>query len=141
MAIDNNAGVVRHERDAGRSVFYGDARAPDVLKSLGVGEARLIIVTVDDFQVTEQLVTSLHRTFPGLEILARGQDQERCQRLLAQGARLAVSENLEASIALAQAALHSAGGDSEANNAIIERYRKAYYDGTRTKTTRREPPA
>ncbi|MGB5539611.1 MAG: monovalent cation:proton antiporter-2 (CPA2) family protein [Gammaproteobacteria bacterium] len=141
VAIDNNADVVRHERDAGRSVFYGDARAPDVLKSLGVGEVRLIVVTVDDFHVTEQLVTSLHRTFPGLEILARGQDQELCQRLRAQGARLAVSENLEASIALAQAALQSAGGDSEANNAVIERYRKAYYDGTRTKITRRDPPA
>jgi voltage-gated potassium channel Kch len=141
VAIDNNAGVVRHERDAGRSVFYGDASAPDVLKSLGVGEARLVIVTIDDFELTEQVVASLHRTFPGLDILARGHDLERCQHLLAQGARLAVSETLEASIALAQAALDKSGGDGAENSAVIERYRKAYYAGTRTQTLRRDPPA
>ncbi|MGB5259155.1 MAG: portal protein, partial [Gammaproteobacteria bacterium] len=68
-----------------------------------MGDAGLIIVTIDDFQEAEQVVSSLHRTFPKLDILARGQDLERCQSLQVQGARLAVSENLEASIALAQA--------------------------------------
>jgi len=140
VAIDNDAGVVKRERSAGRSVFYGDARAPDVLKSLGIGDAQLVIVTVDDFQVTEQVVSSLHRTFPGLDILARGHDQVRCQHLLAQGARLAVSENLEASIALARAALLKAGGDADENNAVIERYRKAYCSGTRSEALRRDPP-
>ncbi len=49
VAVDNNANVVKRQLKAGRSVFYGDARKPDVLKSLGVGDAGLVIVTVDDF--------------------------------------------------------------------------------------------
>jgi monovalent cation:proton antiporter-2 (CPA2) family protein len=141
VAIDNDADVIRRERSAGRSVFYGDAHAPDVLKSLGIGDAQLVIVTVDDFQVTEQVVSSLHRKFPGLDILARGHDQERCLSLLTQGARLAVSENLEASIALAHAALLKARGDTDENSAAIERYRKAYYSGTRSEALRRDPPS
>ncbi|MEZ5541907.1 MAG: monovalent cation:proton antiporter-2 (CPA2) family protein [Pseudomonadota bacterium] len=140
-AIDLNADVVRRERDAGRSVYYGDARAPQVLKSLGVGEARLVIVSVDDFRLTEQLVGSLHGTFPHLDILARGHDQERCRQLLARGARVAVSENLEASIALAQAALQQSGGDAGENAATVARYRDAYYDGTRDAALRRDPRA
>jgi len=127
VAVDNEAGVVKREHSAGRSVFYGDARQPDVLKSLGVGEAGLVIVTIDDFRVTEQVVSSLHRTFPKLDILARGDDLQRCQRLQVQGARLAVSENLEASIALAHAALEKVTGDDAENDAAIDRFRKAYY--------------
>lgn len=139
VAIDNNAELVRRERGAGRTVFYGDARAPDVLKSLGVGDATLVIVSVDDFQVTEQLVSSLHRLFPALDILARGHDQERCLTLQRHGARLAVSENLEASIALAKAVLKKSRTDRVGNSEAIDRYRRAYYAGTRAGTLRRDP--
>ena len=130
VAVDNEASIVERERAAGRPVFYGDARQPDVLKSIGVGDARLVIVSMDDFQATDQVVSSLRRTFPQLDILARGQDQERCQRLLLQGARLAVSENLEASIALANVALVKVRGEDAENDAAIDRFRKAYYSAT-----------
>jgi voltage-gated potassium channel Kch len=133
VAVDNEAGVVKRERSAGRSVFYGDARQPDVLKSLGVSDAGLVIVTVDDFRVAEQVVSSLHRTFPKLDILARGHDLEHCQRLQAQGVRLAVSENLEASIALAQAALAKVTQDDEENDAAIDSFRKTHYSGAKGK--------
>lgn len=127
VAIDNNASVVKRERNAGRSVFYGDARQPDVLKSLGVDEASLVIVTVDDFQAAEQVVSSLHRTFPKLDILARGHNLEHCQNLRLHGAWLTVSENLEASIALAQAALAKVKEDKVKNDAAIDRFRNDYY--------------
>ncbi|MEA3410668.1 MAG: monovalent cation:proton antiporter-2 (CPA2) family protein [Pseudomonadota bacterium] len=133
VAVDNECNVVKRERRAGRSVFYGDARQSEVLKSLGVGNADLVIVTVDDFQVAEQVVSSLHRTFPKLDILVRGHDFERCQSLQLQGARLAVSENLEASIALGQAALTKVKGDDVENEVAIERFRKTYYASTREK--------
>jgi len=131
VAVDNGAGIVKRERSAGRSVFYGDARQPDVLTSLGVGEADMVIVTMDDFKATEQVVSSLHRLFPQLPVLARGQDQQRCRQLLVNGAQLAVSENLEASIALANAALQKVKGDDVENDAAIDRFRKAYYSESR----------
>ena len=127
VAVDYDALLVKRERGAGRSVFYGDARQPDVLNSLGVGDAGLIIVTVDDFQASEQVVSSLHRSFPELDILVRGHDQEHCRSLRLQGAWLAVSENLEASIALAHAALTKVKGDDVENDAAIESFRRAYY--------------
>jgi len=127
IAIDYNADLVRRERNAGRAVFYGDARKPDVLRSLGVGDAALVIVTVDDFQATGEVVSCLHRMFPKLSILARGHDMEHCKSLQAQGAWLAVSENLEASIALGQAALSQVGADEVENDLAIDQYRKNYY--------------
>jgi monovalent cation:proton antiporter-2 (CPA2) family protein len=127
VAVDSDAGVVNRERRAGRPVFYGDARQFIVLKSLGVGDADLVMVTVGDLQATEQLVSSLHRMFPRLDILARGHDLEHCQSLQARGAWLAVSENLEASIAFAHAALTKFMGDDVENDETIERFRQEYY--------------
>ncbi|MFC1797583.1 NAD-binding protein, partial [Pseudomonadota bacterium] len=130
VAVDIDASLVKRERIAGRSVFYGDARQPDVLKSLGVHKAGLIIVTVDDFQATEQVVSSLHRELPELNILARGHSLEHCRSLQIRGAWLAVSENLEASIALAHAALVKVKGEDVENDAAIDRFRKDYYSDT-----------
>lgn len=131
VAVDYDATLVKRERGAGRSVFYGDARKPDLLKSLGVGDAGLVMVTVDDYHVTEQVVSLLHSTFPNLDILARGHDLEHCRSLYAQGAWLAVSENLEASIALAHAALERVNGDDVENDAAIDQFRKVYDSATR----------
>jgi voltage-gated potassium channel Kch len=114
----------------GRSVFSGAARQPDVLKSLDVGEAGLVIVTVDDFHAAEQVVSSLNRTFPALEILARGHNLQHCQILRSEGAGLVVSENLEASIALAQAALTRLGSENAENDMAIEKFRGTYYAAT-----------
>jgi len=126
VAVDYDAKLVKRERGEGRAVFYGDARQPDLLKSLGVGDARLVMVTVDDYQVAEQVVSLLHHTFPDLNVLARGHDLERCRTLYEEGAWLAVSENLEASIALAHAALERVSGDDVENDAAIEQFRKLY---------------
>lgn len=133
VAVDYDAGLVRREREAGRTVFYGDARQPDVLRSLGVDDAGLIIITVDDFHATEQIVSSMHLMFPKLNILVRGHDLEHCQSLKAKGAWLTVSENLEASIALAEAALSQVRSDDDENDLAIDQFRKNYYSDTQEK--------
>ncbi len=130
VAVDYNADLVRRERAAGRTVFYADVRKPEVLKSLGVGDAAMVIVTIDDFQDTEEVVTSMHQLFPSLNILAVGHSMEQCRALQALGARYVVSENLEASMALAQATLSQISADEDENASAIDRYRKNYYAGT-----------
>jgi len=131
VAVDYDAGLVSRERAAGRTVFYADVRKPEVLRSLGVGDAAMVIVSLDDFQATEQVVSSLHRIFPALNILALGHNMEHCEELRAHGAQFVVSENLEASIALAQATLSKISADEGENAAAIELYRKNYYAGTK----------
>jgi hypothetical protein len=58
---------------------------------------------------------------------------EHCKSLQVQGAWLAVSENLEASVALAQAALSQVRVDLDENEAATDRFRKNYYSNTRGK--------
>jgi monovalent cation:proton antiporter-2 (CPA2) family protein len=126
-AVENNPLLVQRERREGRRVFYGDARQPDVLRSMGADEARLVVVTVDDFLAAEAVVEMLHASFPHLQILVRGHDLEHCVRLTQQGAGLTVSENLEASIALAQEAMAIAGEGREDIDVAVDRFRREYY--------------
>ena len=50
VAIDLDSSLVLRERKNGHAVFYGDGRRPDVLRSAGVADAQLAIVTLDDFE-------------------------------------------------------------------------------------------
>jgi Kef-type K+ transport system membrane component KefB/voltage-gated potassium channel Kch len=127
-AVDNDAVLVQRERREGKAVFYGDARQPDVLRSMGAAEALLVIVSVDDFKANEEVVETLRASFPDLKIIACGHDLEHCVRLTERGAGLTVSENLEASIALAQEALVIAGEDREDIDAAVDHFRREYYD-------------
>jgi len=126
-AVDNNAALVQRERALGRRVYYGDARQLDVLRSMGAAEALLVIITVDDFRAIEELVATLRVSFPELKLIVRGHDLEHCIRLTELGVGLSVSENLEASIALAQEALAITGERREDIDAAVEGFRKEYY--------------
>lgn len=127
VAIDQDSTLVLRERTKGYQVFYGDARKPDVLRSLGVADASLVIVTVNDFGAAESIVASLHRAHPDLTILARGHDASQCQALRKLGASLAISENLEASLDLArEALLHELVGADQTEE-LLRRFRADYY--------------
>ena len=126
VAIDQDSSLVLRERANGHRVFFGDGRKPDVLRSLGVADASLVIVTVNDFEATESIVAALHRAHPDVTILVRGHDASQCRALLQLGAKLAISENLEASLDLArEALLHELVGTNKTET-LLRRYREDY---------------
>lgn len=127
VAIDKNALLVKLEREKGNNVFFGDVGRPEVLRAAGVDDAPLVIVTLDDFEATETLVAALNSIRPDITILARAHDADQCRRLQALGASFAVSENFEASLELARAALVRDENDIEASEALIRRVRESNY--------------
>ncbi len=127
VALDLDADLVSREGGKGYPVFFGDAQNPEVLRAVGAGNTRLLIVTVNDFEAAERIVSSLHQAHPKLDILARGHNLEQCQALRALGAPVVVSENIEASLKLAQAALARVGLKKSENDVLLERFRKNYY--------------
>lgn len=127
-AIDNNPTLVAQEHGEGRSVFYGDAERPAVLKAMGAERARLGIIALDDFEVTEQLVSTLRNNFPELVVLARGHNRERCEKLKSLGVDVVVSETLETSVELAHAALTKVSIPEDEANLLVENFRRIYYE-------------
>lgn len=127
VAIDSDVSIVNQERMDGKSVFFGDAQRPEVLRAAGVENARLVIVSVADFEATEWVVSTIHSAFPHVPVFARGHDLARCRELKRHGAHFTVSETLEASAELARAALLHLGVDDPDVDIALEHFRKDYY--------------
>lgn len=127
VAIDNDSSLVLEQRARGFPVFYGDVRRPDVLRSIGLADARSVIVIIDDFEAGEQIVTTLREAHPHIEILARGHNASQCRRLRELGATFAVSENLEASVELAREVLIHEGVGAIDSEALLQTFRAEYY--------------
>ena len=127
VAVDHNPSLVAAERQGGRPVFFGDTQKPEILKLAGADDTRLVIVTLDDFEATEQAVSTLRQLHPGTVILARGGDLEQCRILHQLGVKVTVSENLSASLELARSALNLLGHESRNSEAILGQFRRQYY--------------
>lgn len=127
IAIDKNESLVNYERSKGKPVYFGDVQRLQVLRASGVMDAPFVIITINDPDVTEQVVSSLHSAIPDIPIFTRGHDLEKCHSLKALGAFYTVSETLEASAELARAALLHIGADSSDVTRAIETFRKNYY--------------
>jgi monovalent cation:proton antiporter-2 (CPA2) family protein len=127
VAIDTDASLVARERSEGKSVYFGDAQRPEVLRAAGVSDAPLVIVSIDDLEATESVVSSLHSAFPDIPVFARGHDLGKCRELRAIGAHFTVSETLEASAELARAALLYMGAERPEVSVALKNFREDYY--------------
>jgi len=127
VGLDFNPSVIEAGRAEGHPVFYGDVCNPEVLKSVGAGNAQVIIVTLNDPEAAEQLVTTLHTAHPGVKIFVRGHSLTHCLELREIGATGAVSEYVEVSIELARMALQNVGVSKQERNAVLSGFRQKYY--------------
>jgi monovalent cation:proton antiporter-2 (CPA2) family protein len=130
VAIDSNAALVDRERAEGKPVYFGDVRRAEVFRAAGVADAPLVIVAIDDFEVTERVVSTLHASYPAIPIFARGHDMMKCQDLKALGAHFTASETLEASAELAREALLHMGVEAPEIEVALDDLRKDYYERT-----------
>ncbi|MDT8386727.1 MAG: monovalent cation:proton antiporter-2 (CPA2) family protein [Thiogranum sp.] len=126
VALDLDAALVKKARSQGRPVYFGDVRQPEVLLAAGAADARVVIVTLNDTEATEQVVMSLRANYPGMNIFVRGHSLEQCQVLRRMGASAAVSENVEASLELARIALAEVGVNEEERTGILDGFRRTY---------------
>lgn len=133
LAIDSDTSLVDRERAEGKSVYFGDARRPEVLRAIGVADTPFVIVSIDDFEAAERVVSTLHTAFPDVPVFARAHDLTKCRDLSALGALFTVSETLEASAELARAALLHMGAEDSEVKVAMDHFRKDYYGRSDTK--------
>ena len=109
VAVEQDARLVEAGRRAGETLFFGDAARPDFLARCGLAEAPALVVTMDDPDGAEAIVSVAREMRPGLTIIARARDARHAQRLYDLGATDAVPETVEASLQLSEALLVEIG--------------------------------
>jgi K+:H+ antiporter len=127
LVIESNPDLVLEGRKDDFSVFFGDAGQLDVLKAAGAGQASVLVCTLDRIEPAVRLVSIMREHYPDLALHARGHDRQHCDQLLNAGATIAISESLEASLQLGEAALSTMGVLEEDAIALIATFRKEYY--------------
>jgi len=109
VALDSDAARVGASRRDGHRVYYGDVTQPALLRRVGLGAARALVVTIDDRVHADAVVRTGRAERPDLLIVVRARDGRHAAQLYALGASDAVPETIEASLQLAEAVLVDLG--------------------------------
>ncbi len=93
----------------GIQAYYGDATRPDLLHSAGIGEAKLLVVAIDDKEQITELVRYVQHTHPDVHVVARAIDRNHVYDLYATGCRDIIRENYDSSLRMGRSAFEALG--------------------------------
>ena len=105
VAIDLDADCVREAHTAGEPVYFGDSTQDDLLESLGLQQARLVLISFDDVPAALRILSAVKSLRPGLPVMVRTRDETHVEELQQAGALEVVPDTLEASLMIASQAL------------------------------------
>lgn len=127
VALDTDPKNVSRQRKAGRKVYFGDGSRAEALHSVGVENAAMVIVTLNDAKRAEALVKQVRQLRPAMPILARAQDEDHTRDLFQAGASFVIPDAVEAGLQMSIRALEEFGYDSESARAKIASEREEAY--------------
>jgi len=107
--LDNNSDRVEVLRKMGYKVYYGDATRYDLLLAAGAQEAKVIIITMDNAEQTQEVVKIVRKHFPNLQMLVRTEDLPGTFDLMDLGVIKIYREYLDTSLRMGADALNLLG--------------------------------
>jgi K+:H+ antiporter len=135
LAIDLRQDRVKSAREQGFPVFFGDASKVKVLQAAGADHAKMIVVSLENPEQVDSLVSLVRQNYPTMPIHARARDRQHCADLIIQGATTTVSETLETSLRLTEEVLLGSGVDEKMVSQVIDEFRDDYYSNVVQKVT------
>ncbi|MDI3540167.1 MAG: monovalent cation:H+ antiporter-2, family [Methanolobus sp.] len=98
VIIETNPETVRHERQHGEKIHYGDATHETVLDSANIKSARVLVVGISDFIATRTIIDVAKRMNPDIYIIARTRYMNEIKALSGMGADEIIPEEYETSV-------------------------------------------
>ncbi len=109
VVLDHRAELVENLRQFGVRSFYGDASQPDLLHAAGLGDAKALVVAIDDMNRAEAMIRYARRERPDLAIIARAAERQHVYILAQAGADHVVRELFESSVRAGKHVLSALG--------------------------------
>jgi glutathione-regulated potassium-efflux system ancillary protein KefC/glutathione-regulated potassium-efflux system protein KefB len=118
-ALEVNYAQVDFVRRYGNRIYYGDASRLELLQAARAGEAKLLILAIDDVEASMKCARVVRKHFPNLEILARARNRVHYFRLCDLGVRMIFRDTFPASLDAAHQSLLKLGlGVAAAQHAV-----------------------
>jgi voltage-gated potassium channel Kch len=122
-ALEIDASQVDVVRRYGNIVHYGDASKLDLLRAAGAGQARLMVLAIDDIEASVRTAQTVTRHFPDLTIVARARNRRHQYHLMDLGIKHIFRETLQSSLAMSGQVLSDLGFDKEEVSRVIDAFR------------------
>jgi glutathione-regulated potassium-efflux system ancillary protein KefC len=103
--LDHDPDQIEVLRRFGFKVFYGDATRADLLRAAGAARARALVVAIDDIEDSLDLVETVRRDYPGLQIFARARNVTHYYQLMDRGVSMIERETFESALQLGRSVL------------------------------------
>lgn len=126
-ALDLAPERVREAQSLGEPVFFGDARNHNILKKVGLKEAKLVVITFAPKRCVLEVMAIIKRLAPTVDIMVRTQDDRDMTELEAAGAHQVVPEKLEGSLMLISQILDHCSVPLKQIMRLLNRERQLHY--------------
>ncbi|MEX0332694.1 MAG: monovalent cation:proton antiporter-2 (CPA2) family protein [Puniceicoccaceae bacterium] len=107
--IDSDPDHVEFLRKIGIKTFYGDVARHDLLESAGAAKAKLLIIAIDGEEQITELLETVDKHFPNLQVLVRALSRNHQYELINAGVASVIHQHAGSAINLAEEALRSLG--------------------------------
>lgn len=107
--LDHDSDRVELLRKMGFEVYYGDATRLDLLESAGVGEADILISAIDNPDINVELVKTLQKNYPKLQLMIRAKNRIDAYDLINIGVEHIYRETIDTSVKMASDVLAMMG--------------------------------
>ena len=98
IVMELNGATVQEARGEGERIMYGDATSRESLEAAGLDRALAIVSLLSDPDAMRRMVRLVRVHSPHVQIIVRTRYRLEAERLKAEGANVAVAEELEASL-------------------------------------------
>lgn len=123
-AIDPDAENVDTVRRFGHIAYYGDPTRLDLLRAVGVAEAKVLVAALGEVEQNLKLVEAVRRHFPHVVVLARARNRRHAHLLMDAGVEHIVRETFFSSLRLSELTLGQVGFSAEEARRTVQRFRE-----------------
>lgn len=81
VVVDYDPDIIDHLERQHIPYVYGDATDIELLDEIGAQTAKLVVSTITDFEIDQQLVKHVHRNNPGAVIITSANDNDQAMKL------------------------------------------------------------
>ncbi|HCR49255.1 MAG TPA: potassium transporter KefB [Bacteroidetes bacterium] len=125
--LELNPETVKREKAKGLPIHYGDAMKDAVLETVGIDNARVVVVAISDPQATKTIVANIRQHTQSARIVVRTRYTSEIPDLLAIGADEVIPEEFETSIEIFTRVMHSFMVPLDEVDTFVEKVRSDNY--------------
>ncbi|PJZ77954.1 monovalent cation:proton antiporter-2 (CPA2) family protein [Leptospira neocaledonica] len=108
-ALEHNADQVNAARKFGHKIYYGDASRLDLLTAAGAAHAEILVLAIQDAELSVKIAKMAKENFPNLRIIARARNRSHYFDLMELGIETIRRDTFSSSLELAEETLKDLG--------------------------------